>query len=52
MIINMLSLENKGWELVENAQLLGDELVEEMADSIYFSSNAKPPTADATADKK
>ena len=33
-----LILDNKGWELVEQAKKQGDKIVEEMADSIYFSS--------------
>ena len=31
-------VDNRGWELVEAAQAEADQIVEEMADSIYFSS--------------
>jgi len=31
-------LDNKGWELVEQAKKEADKIVEEMADSIFFSS--------------
>ena len=30
-------LENRGWELIEEAQKEADLLVEDMADSIYFA---------------
>jgi hypothetical protein len=47
-----VSTDNKGWELVEQARKEGDKVVEEMADSIYFSSPearasyVKPTTAE------
>ena len=47
-----VSSDNKGWELVEQARKESDKVVEEMADSIYFSSPearasyVKPTTAE------
>lgn len=42
--LTTIPLENRGWEVVENAQRIGDALAEEMADSIYFSSNGVNPS--------
>ena len=45
--LTTIPLENRGWEVVENAQRIGDALAEEMADSIYFSSNGINPSTEA-----
>ncbi len=37
-------VENKGWELVAQAKLEADDLLDEMADSIYFTSPEARPT--------
>jgi hypothetical protein len=37
-------LENKGWELVAQAKLEADDLLDQMADSIYFTSPEARPT--------
>ena len=51
----ILILENKGWELVDEAKRYGDEAAKEMEDSIFFNMPRdipKPAPAAASAPPK
>ncbi len=38
-----MTIENKGWELVAEAERYADDVIVDMADSIYFSSPENRP---------